>query len=244
VSFIIEEGLPIDDLRRVVQSMRATADDAGVQLVTGDTKVVERGKGDKLFINTTGIGLVREGVDIHPRRAAAGDRVIVSGMIATHGIAIMSLREGLEFETTIQSDTAALNGLVEMMLDVAPDIHVLRDPTRGGVTSALTEIAESAGAGIHLDEAALPIREDVRGACELLGLDPLYVANEGILIAIVPAARSASLLAAMRKHPRGGNATVIGSVVEDHPGFVTMRTRVGGSRIVDMLSGEQLPRIC
>ncbi|MCZ7591652.1 MAG: hydrogenase expression/formation protein HypE [Kiritimatiellae bacterium] len=243
-AFIIEEGLPMDDLWRVIQSMRRAADRAGVALVTGDTKVVDRGKGDKLFINTSGIGLVHDGVNIQPTRATPGDKVIVSGHIAVHGIAIMSVREGLEFETEIASDTAPLNGLTEAILAVCPDIHVLRDPTRGGVTSALSEIAEAAHVGIRLEESRIPISEEVKGACEILGLDPLYVANEGKLIAIVPADSTEAVLAAMRAHPLGKDAAIIGEVVTDHPRFVTMKTRVGGTRVVDMLSGEQLPRIC
>ena len=244
VGFILEEGLPMDDFWRIVQSMRAAADEAGVQLVTGDTKVVDRGKADKIFINTAGIGVVPAGVDIQPARAQAGDKIMVSGQIAVHGIAIMSVREGLEFETEIASDTAALNGLVQAILEVCSDVHVLRDPTRGGVTSVMTEIAQSANVGILLQEAAIPISEEVKGACEILGLDPLYVANEGKLIAVVPPAAADAVLAAMRQHPLGKEAAVIGEVVSDHPGFVTMKTRVGGTRVVDMLSGEQLPRIC
>jgi hydrogenase expression/formation protein HypE len=224
--------------------MREAAAAAGVQLVTGDTKVVDRGKADRVFINTSGIGLVPAGVRIDPARATPGDRVLVSGSIATHGIAILSVREGLEFETEIASDTAPLGGLVEAMLAACPEIHVLRDPTRGGVTSALTEIAQSAKVGIRLQESAIPIREDVKGACEILGLDPLYVANEGKLLAIVPPEFAEAVLAAMRAHPLGRESAIIGEVTASHPGFVTMRTRVGGMRVVDMLSGEQLPRIC
>lgn len=242
--FILEEGLPMEDFWRVVQSMREAADGAGVKLVTGDTKVVDRGKADKIFINTSGIGQVVEGVNIHPGRATAGDKVLVSGAIATHGIAIMSVREGLEFETEIASDTAALNGLVEAILLAARDVHVLRDPTRGGVTSALTEIAQTAKVGIVLEEAHIPIDEEVKGACEILGLDPLYVANEGKLLAVVAPEDAEPVLAAMRAHPLGRGTAIIGEVVSDHPKFVTMHTRVGGTRVVDMLSGEQLPRIC
>ncbi len=243
-AFIIEEGLPMQDFWRVIQSMRRAADVAGVTLVTGDTKVVDRGKGDKIFINTSGLGTVTEGININPTRATVGDKIIINGPIAVHGIAIMSVRDGLEFETEIASDTAPLNSLVDTILAASKDVHVLRDPTRGGITSALTEIAESAGTGIHLDEARIPISEEVKGACEILGLDPLYVANEGKLLAIVPAEIVGQVLAAMRAHPLGRQAAIIGEVVADHPHFVTMKTRIGGTRVVDMLSGEQLPRIC
>lgn len=243
-SFILEEGLSLEDFWRIVQSMQGAARAAGVQLVTGDTKVVDRGKADKIFINTSGIGLISSGVDIRPTRARVGDKVLVSGTIATHGIAIMSVREGLEFETEIASDSAALNGLVEAILAVNKDLHVLRDPTRGGVTSALTEIAQAANIGIQLEESSIPIEEEVKGACEILGLDPLYVANEGKLLAIVAPDDSQKTLEAMRAHPLGRAAAIIGEVVAAHPKFVTMRTRVGGTRVVDMLAGEQLPRIC
>jgi hydrogenase expression/formation protein HypE len=242
--FILEEGLPMQDLWKVILSMREATATTGVALVTGDTKVVDRGKADKIFINTSGIGVVPEGVNVHPGRARPGDKVIVSGEIATHGIAIMSVREGLEFETEVSSDTAPLNGLVSALLAAVSDIHVLRDPTRGGITSALSEIAQSARVGIHLDEARIPISEEVKGACEILGLDPLYVANEGKLLAIVSAEEAGPALAAMRAHSLGGKAAVIGSVTDEHPGFVTMKTRIGGTRVVEMLSGEQLPRIC
>ena len=244
VGFILEEGLPMDDFRRIVESMRAAAEEAGVTLVTGDTKVVDRGKADRIFINTSGVGIVPKGRNIDPRRAQPGDQIIVSGSIATHGMAILSVREGLEFETEIASDTAPLNGLVEAIFATGCDVHVLRDPTRGGLTSAVTEIAQSSGTGGVLDEARIPIREEVKGACEMLGLDPLYVANEGKLVALVPAELADAVLAAMRAHPRGQEAAIIGEVTADHPSFVMMRTRIGGNRVVDMLSGEQLPRIC
>lgn len=243
-AFILEEGLPLSELWRVIHSMQRAAQAAGVALVTGDTKVVDRGKGDKIFINTSGVGVVDSGVNIHPRRAQVGDKIIINGPIAVHGIAIMSVREGLEFETEIASDTAPLNDLVRRMLSISKDIHVLRDPTRGGVTSTLAEIAGQADVGIRLQEDSIPISEDVKGACEILGLDPLYVANEGKLLAFVSPDKSDAILAAMRLHPLGKEAAVIGEVVADHPGFVTMKTRVGGTRVVDMLSGEQLPRIC
>jgi len=242
-SLIIEEGLPMDDLWQVLSSMRAAAERAGVTLVTGDTKVVDRGKGDKLFINTSGIGVVRADVNIDPTLAAPGDLILLSGSIASHGMAIMSVREGLEFETPIESDSAPLNSLVERMLE-GGSIHVLRDPTRGGVASALNEIAEQSRVGIRIDESRIPIRADVQGACEILGLDPLYVANEGKLLAFVPPDQAERVLAAMRAHPQGTESTIIGEVVTDHPQIVVMRTRIGGNRIVDMLSGEQLPRIC
>jgi hydrogenase expression/formation protein HypE len=242
--FILEEGMSMEDFWRIVSSMREAAHEAGVTLVTGDTKVVDRGKADKIFINTSGIGVVPDGINIGPGRAQAGDKVIVSGEIAVHGMAIMSVREGLEFETQIASDTAPLNHLMETILAANADVHVFRDPTRGGVTSALSEIAQTAKVGIRLDESQIPISEEVKGACEILGLDPLYVANEGKLLAIVPANSAQATLTAMRNHPLGSKAAIIGEVVSEHPDFVTMRTRVGGTRVVDMLSGEQLPRIC
>jgi len=244
VSFILEEGMSMQDFHRVVLSMRAAAAEAGVTLVTGDTKVVDRGKADKIFINTSGIGIVPPGVNIDPARAQPGDRIIVNGPIAVHGIAIMSVREGLEFETEIASDTAPLNGLVEAILSVTIGVHVLRDPTRGGLTSALNEIAQNAGVGVRLQEASIPISEEVKGACEILGLDPLYVANEGKLLVIASAADTDRILSKMRTHPLGRSAAIIGEITHDHPGIVTMKTRVGGTRVVDMLSGEQLPRIC
>ena len=243
-SFILEEGLPMEHFWRIVQSMRTAADAAGVNLVTGDTKVVDRGKADKIFINTSGVGVVPPGVKIDPARAQVGDKIIISGHVAVHGIAIMSVREGLEFETEIASDTAALNTLVDAMLATKNDIHVLRDPTRGGLTSALTEIAQSARVGMLLNEALIPISEEVKGACEILGLDPLYVANEGKLLAIVAARDVDPVLSAMKSHVLGQQAAVIGEVTPDHPGLVMMKTRIGGTRVVDMLSGEQLPRIC
>jgi len=243
-AFILEEGFPLEHLHRVVQSMRKAADAAGVSLVTGDTKVVDRGKGDQIFINTSGIGVVIPGVNVNPGRAQPGDKILINGPIAMHGMAIMSVREGLAFETQIISDSAALNSLVETIISACPDVHVLRDPTRGGITSALSEIAESSRIGIQLQEAAIPLTEEVKGACEILGLDPLYVANEGKLLAIVPATDADRVLTAMRNHPLGRESTVIGEVISSHPGYVTMKTRVGGTRVVDMLSGEQLPRIC
>jgi hydrogenase expression/formation protein HypE len=244
-AFVIEEGLALDELERIVESMRRAAAAAGVAVVTGDTKVVDRGKGDGLFINTTGIGRVLAGIDIAPGAARPGDVVLVSGAIAQHGIAVMSVREGLAFETTITSDSAALNGLVaELLAAVGAGVRVLRDPTRGGVASALNEIAEASHAGIRLDEESLPVAEEVRGACEILGLDPLYVANEGKALVIVAPEHAAAALEALRAHPLGRRAACIGQVVADHPGRVFMRGRLGGMRLVDLLSGEQLPRIC
>jgi hydrogenase expression/formation protein HypE len=243
--FVLEEGLPMDDLWRIVRSMARAARDAGVSVVTGDTKVVDRGKGDGVFINTTGVGMVPEGVDIAPSRARPGDRLLLNGRIADHGIAIMSVREGLAFETTIESDSAALNGLVGTLLDaLGGQVHVLRDPTRGGLASATNEIAASAKVGLRLEESAIPLAEQVRGACEILGLDPLYVANEGKVLAIVAPEAAERALALMRAHPLGREAAIVGEVVAEHPGRVMMRSRVGGVRVVDMLSGEQLPRIC
>jgi hydrogenase expression/formation protein HypE len=243
--FILEEGFPMADLWRVATSMRAAADGAGVHVVTGDTKVVDRGKGDGIFINTTGIGIIPEGVEISPLRATPGDAVLLSGTIATHGIAIMSVREGLEFETELLSDSASLHDLTRVLLeDLGARVHVLRDPTRGGVASALCEIAGSARVGIRIEEARIPVLEDVRGACEILGLDPLYVANEGKLVAIVDGASADRALEVLRAHPLGRDAAIIGEVVADPPGKVFQRSRIGGQRVVEMLSGEQLPRIC
>lgn len=234
----------MDVLRRVVNSLQRAADAAGVQVVTGDTKVVERGSGDGLFINTTGIGLVPDELEMSADRARPGDKVLLSGSIGEHGIAILALREGLEFESAVESDSAALHTLVADMLQVTDAIRCMRDPTRGGLSSALNEIAAQSRVGIELDERAIPVREEVRGACELLGLDPLYVANEGKLIAIVESSVAEKLLAAMRRHPLGQHAQIIGTVGESNPGLVTMRTPLGTTRIVDMLAGDQLPRIC
>ncbi len=243
-AFIIEEGFSMDELRRVVNSMQKAAAAARVQVVTGDTKVVEKGKGDGLFINTTGIGLVPDGVDLSADRARFGDKVLLSGSIGDHGIAILAQREGLEFETQIQSDSAALHTLVSDMLGVTREIRCMRDPTRGGVSSALNEIAERSRVGIEIEERSLPIHEEVHGACELLGLDPLYVANEGKLIAIVAPEAAEAVLQAMRRHPLGAEAQIIGTVKEENPGLVIIRTLLGTTRIVDMLAGDQLPRIC
>jgi len=242
--FVIEEGFPLADLRRIAKSMGEAARAAGVAVVTGDTKVVERGKADGLFINTTGIGAVPAGLEISGDRARPGDAILVSGYMGDHGVAIMAYRSGLEFETTIASDSAALNGLVADAVAAVPAIRVLRDPTRGGLAATLNEICHQSGVGMRLDEAAIPIRPEVLGACELLGLDPLNVANEGKLVAIAPAADAARLLTALRAHPLGRDAMVIGEVISDPARFVRMATRIGGERIVDWLAGEQLPRIC
>jgi hydrogenase expression/formation protein HypE len=243
-AFILEEGLDLNDLRRIVASMRAACDDAGVALVTGDTKVVDRGKGDQVFITTTGIGVVPEGRTLSIHSARPGDRIIVSGTIGDHGIAIMSVREGLEFDTVLESDTAPLHELARLMFDACPSIRAMRDPTRGGVSSALNELADASDVGVTLEEAAIPIRGEVQGACELLGLDPLYVACEGKLLAVVPPEEADRLVEVMKSHPLGKNAALIGTVVAEHPGMVTMRSLVGGERVVTLLSGEQLPRIC
>jgi len=243
-AFIIEEGFPMEDLRRVVASMQNAAAAAGVEVVTGDTKVVEKGKGDGLFINTTGIGLVPDGVELSADRARPGDKVLLSGSIGEHGIAILAQREGLEFESTIESDSAAVHALVADMLAVTREIRCMRDPTRGGLSSAMNEIAAQSRVGIELEERAIPVREEVQGACELLGLDPLYVANEGKLIAIVDPGVADDVLHAMRAHPLGKQAQIIGTANAEPAGLVTMRTALGTTRIVDMLAGDQLPRIC
>lgn len=242
--FILEEGFPLADLARVVAGMADAAREAGVAIVTGDTKVVERGKGDGVFITTTGIGMVPPGVAPSGDRARPGDAILVSGTMGDHGVAIMSTRETLGFETGVLSDSAALHGLVAAMVAAVPDVHALRDPTRGGLATTLNEIAHQSGVGMALKEADIPVRGEVAAACELLGLDPLYVANEGKLIAICAAEDADALLAAMRAHPKGRDAAIIGRVVEDRHRFVQMETRFGGTRIVDWLSGEQLPRIC
>ena len=246
--FIIEEGFAIADLQRITASMARAAAAAGVAIVTGDTKVVERGKGDGVFINTTGIGVVPQSLRMSANQARPGDLVILSGYIGDHGMAIMASREGLEFETTILSDSAALHGLVADMLAVSSKIRCMRDPTRGGLASTLNEIAGQSGISIQIQENRIPVREEVRGACELLGLDPLYVANEGKLVAVVAPEDAENVLAAMRANPRGESAAIIGVVQGEiragQPGLVTMRTAFGSSRIVDMLAGDQLPRIC
>ncbi|MGV9852261.1 hydrogenase expression/formation protein HypE [Streptomyces sp. NPDC003442] len=243
-AFILEEGTELSTVGRVAQALGAAARAAGVTVVTGDTKVVDSGHGDGVYVNTAGIGLIPEGVDIRPQRARPGDVVIVSGPIGQHGIAILSVREGLTFGTEVVSDTAPLAGLVRAMLAVTPEIHVLRDPTRGGLAAALNEIAAASDTGVVLDEGAVPVPEAVATACALLGLDPMYVANEGRLAAFVPRDHAEAVLDAMRAHPLGREAAVIGACVAEHSGMVVARTGLGGTRIVDLPLGEQLPRIC
>ena len=243
-AFILEEGLPLETLQRIVVSLGRAADDAGVMIVTGDTKVVEKGKGDGLFINTSGIGRVLPGINLSANQARPGDAIVLSGSLGDHGITILSQREGLEFESPIVSDCAALHTLVAAMMAASSAIRCMRDPTRGGLSSALNEIAGQSRVGMELDESAIPVQEAVRGACELLGLDPLYVANEGKLVAIVDPNHAEQIVAAMRAHPLGQQARVIGKVTSTNSGLVMMRTSLGTTRIVDMLSGDQLPRIC
>lgn len=243
-AFIIEEGFPLNSLEKIVTSMARAAESAGVAIVSGDTKVVEKGKGDGVFITTTGVGFLADGIDISGDRARPGDRVIVSGSIGDHGVAVMSRRENLEFETPVVSDSAALNGLVAAMLNTGAEIHCLRDPTRGGLATTLNELAQQSAVGIRIHEARIPLKPGVAAACELLGLDPLYVANEGKLICICSESDTDTLLHAMHQHPLGRDAAVIGEVIEDNHQFVQMQTVFGGSRMVDWLAGEQLPRIC
>ena len=243
-SFILEEGFPLADLQRIVESMVRAAKTAGVLVVTGDTKVVEKGKGDGVFITTTGVGVARDGVTLSGNRARPGDKVLLSGSVGDHGMAILSQREGLAFETTIVSDSVPLNGLVEAMLDSGAELRALRDPTRGGLATTLNELAKQSGVGMRLDEAAIPVKPAVAAACEFLGLDPCYIANEGKLVAICAPQDAGRLLETMRRHPLAQDAAIIGEVVEDSHGFVQMTTRMGGRRILDWLSGEPLPRIC
>ena len=243
-AFVLEEGTDLEVVGRVARDMGAAAAAAGVRVVTGDTKVVDLGHGDQIFVNTAGIGLIPDGVDIRPQRARPGDVVLVSGAIGAHGIAIMSVREGLHFGSSLRSDTAALHPLVAAMLAVTKDIHVLRDPTRGGLATSLNEIAGSARVGVRIVEKSVPVPAEVGGACAMLGLDPLYVANEGKLVAFVPPEWADAVLEAMRAHTLGAGAAVIGECVEEHPGMVVARTAFGGTRVVDTPLGEQLPRIC
>ncbi len=244
-SFILEEGMPLAQLAQIVQSMAAAARSAGVQIVTGDTKVVERGHGDGVYINTTGVGAMRPGVHVGPQRAQPGDAILVSGTMGDHGMAIMSVREGLEFASEIRSDCAALNGLIADVLEAAgPAIHAMRDPTRGGLASTLNEIAAASNTGVLLDEPALPVRHDVRSACELLGLDPVYVANEGKCVFFVAPEGVEAALGALRAHPLGKEAALIGRVTAEHPRMLVAKTAMGSNRVIPLQIGEQLPRIC
>ncbi|MFA5309914.1 MAG: hydrogenase expression/formation protein HypE [Dehalococcoidales bacterium] len=244
LALIIEEGLLIADLQKVVASIAAAVAEAGVKIVTGDTKVVGKGGADKLFINTSGVGTVPDGVNISAANACPGDKVILSGSIGDHGIAVLSKREGLKFQTPVPSDCAPLNGLTAAMLEITPNIHCMRDPTRGGLATTLNDFAEQSGAGIIIDEHKIPVAKAVRAACELLGLDPLYIANEGKLAAVVPAEDADTVLLQMKCHKYGKDAEIIGEVVAEHPGRVVMKTALGASRIIDMPVGELLPRIC
>jgi len=244
VGFILEEGLPFQTLHQIVLSMEAAAKQAGVKIVAGDTKVVNRGSCDKIFINTSGFGFVPDDVNISASNLKAGDKIILSGSLADHGMAIMTTREGLSFQSSIESDTAALNHLVQEMLAVSTEIHALRDPTRGGLATSLNEFAKASHVGIQIEGSAIPVKENVRGACEILGIDPLYVANEGKLVAVIPPEIAEVMLKVMQKNPDGNAATIIGEVTSTHPGIVAMSTPLGANRIVDMPIGEQLPRIC
>jgi hydrogenase expression/formation protein HypE len=242
--FVLEEGFPMRDLERIVGSMAEACRRVGVSLVTGDTKVVDRGKGDGIYVNTSGIGRVRDGVEVGPGRAVASDVVLVSGPIGDHGIAVMAAREGIDFETALVSDSAPVVAPVRALLEAVPDTHVLRDPTRGGLATALCEIALSSNVGIRLEEKDVPVREEVRGACELLGFDPLYVACEGRFLAIVPGKSADAALDAIRSGPGGEGARRVGTVVAEDPGRLVLQTRIGSQRLLERLSGEQLPRIC
>ncbi len=244
LSFIIEEGLPQDELNEIIGSIRKATREAGVEIVTGDTKVVNRGSADKLFINTAGVGIIPEGVDISGSKARPGDKIILSGTIGDHGIAVLSKREGLSFSTQLESDCAPLGSLVTEMLGVSSDIHCLRDPTRGGLATTLNELAKQSKVSIRIEEEKIPVREEVLAACEMLGFDPLYVANEGKLVAIVPAKDADKILKVMRENRYGTGAAIIGEVKAEHPSRVVMKTCLGASRIVDMLVGDLLPRIC
>ncbi|MFZ0485645.1 MAG: hydrogenase expression/formation protein HypE, partial [Arenicellales bacterium] len=241
---ILEEGFPVDDLRRIATSMRRAADAAGVVIATGDTKVVHRGAADKLFVNTSGLGVIPAGVQVAAQRARPGDKVLVNGYIGDHGVAVLAARDDLALDVPIESDTQPLHGLVAALLEACPGVHCLRDATRGGIATVLNEFAESAGVCVNLDEPTLPVREAVRGVSEILGLDPLYFANEGKLVAVVPGEQAETALAAMRAHPAGADAAIVGEITDSPEGSVIMHTVLGGERIVDMLVGEQLPRIC
>jgi hydrogenase expression/formation protein HypE len=243
--FILEEGLPLAQLAAIVDAMARAAAEAGVEIVTGDTKVVERGHGDGCYINTAGVGVMRDGIAVGPQRAQPGDAILVSGFLGDHGMAILSVREGLEFESPIRSDCAALNGLIGAVLDaVGPAVHAMRDPTRGGLASTLNEIARASGIGVRIDETSLPIRAEVHSACELLGLDPVYVANEGKAVFFVAPEAADRALEALRSHPLGRDAARIGQATADHPGLLVARTAIGASRVIPTMIGEQLPRIC
>lgn len=244
VAFILEEGMPIDELAAIVRSMAKAADHAGVKLITGDTKVVDRGHGDGLYVNTTGIGVLRPGIAIHPSNVKPGDGVLVSGTIGDHGMAIMSVREGLEFESAIRSDTAALNHMVAALLDAKIDVRAMRDPTRGGLAATLNEIAKAAGVGVLVDELVLPVNRAVASACEMLGMDPFYVANEGKMVVVVPSDQVGRALEVMHADELGAAAVAIGEIVAGHPGMVVAKTAIGATRVVDTQVGEQLPRIC
>jgi hydrogenase expression/formation protein HypE len=244
LSLIIEEGFPVQDLKKIVLSIREAAGQTGISIVTGDTKVVEHGAADQLFVNTAGIGWIREGIHLSGLNARRGDRVLLSGFIGDHEIAVLSQREGFQFEGDLVSDCAPLNDLVGKMLQVCPSIRCLRDPTRGGLATTLNEIALMSHVGIVVEEERIPARESVRGICELLGLDPLYLANEGKLIAICPPAEVETLLEVMKNHALGREAQIIGTVTEENPGRVVLKTGIGGQRLLDMLTGAQYPRIC
>lgn len=244
VAFILEEGLPLETLHRILLSMEKAARAAAVMIVTGDTKVVNRGKCDQIFINTSGLGVIPEGVNISTTNLQPGDKVIVSGTVADHGMAVMTSREGLSFQSRVKSDTAALNDIVYSILKVSKNVHAMRDPTRGGLATSLNEFARASQVGITLQENAVPVKPEVSGACEILGIDPLYVANEGKLVAVVPGNIAADILAAMREHPLGKDAAIIGDVTEENSGLVIMCTGLGAHRIVDMPVGDLLPRIC
>lgn len=244
VAMILEEGMPIDELAALTRSMAKAAAHAGVQLVTGDTKVVDRGHGDGIYINTTGIGVIREGVDVHPQNVQPGDVILVNGTIGDHGMAIMSVREGLEFETTIQSDTAALNYLVAALLDARIDVRAMRDPTRGGLAATLNEFAVAGEVGVVVEERLLPVKREVASACEMLGMDPFYVANEGKMVVVVPVDQADLALEIMWANELGTDAVAIGEIVPNHPGIVVAKTAIGATRVVDTQVGEQLPRIC
>lgn len=242
--FILEEGFPVSDLQRIVGSMREACRQASVMLVTGDTKVVHRGSADKIFITTSGVGIIEHSIRLGADQARPGDRIIVSGTIADHGMAVMAARGDLEVDTPIESDTAALHGLVQTMLEESVEVHCMRDPTRGGLAGSLNEIARASKVGMVVEERDIPMKDEVKGLCELLGLEPLYVANEGKLVAMVGRDGAERVLQRMRRHPLGADAEIIGEVTNEHPGMVVMRTGIGGTRIVDVMMGEQLPRIC